>query len=746
MQNLARRKGTFFAVVIVILLISYVAAMGVNIGDIHLKGAQEMRFGIDIRGGVDVSFVPKDLGHTPTEVELEAARTVVELRLDQKNILDRDVTIDKENGSIIVRFPWQAGETDFDPAKAIEELGAMAELTFIDGSSVTDENPTGTVIMTGSVISKATAVTDNSAGKVGSYMVQLDLTPEGQATFADATGRLVGSYIGICLDGIPVSTPGVNERIDSDVCYITGTFTREQATLLANQINSGALPFAMVTENYRTISPDLGSNALNVMLLAGLIAFLLICLFLIFYYRASGIVSVVSLLFQVAGQIILLTWPGFTITLPGIAGIILSIGMGVDANIIAAERIREEMRDGKSVPAAISSGFKMSFSSVFDGNVTVLIVAFIMMFFGSGAILSFAYTLLFGIIMNFLAGVTATKLMTSSLGQFNFMKKPTFFMSKKYMAKKEIKVFPFFEKRKIYFAVSGILMVFGIIMTFVNGVTLDIQFKGGTILTYDMVETTAFSPDAAADLATKELPDRIVTAQLTTDFTTDSKRLVLNTTGKDPITNEEIDKITEALVATYPEMEFEIVDTNNVSPFYGKKFFQSGLIAIFLSLFLIILYVWFSFRKIHGLSAGVMAMVSLFHDLLIVFFTFIVFRIPIGDSFVAVALTILGYSINDTIVIYDRIRENTRKSSKNEPVEQIVNKSISQSFTRSLITNLAVFVSVLIVAIFAIVSGLESIRQFALPMAVGAISGCYSTVCIAGPLWTMWQKRKKKAK
>ena len=735
MNKLANKKGTFFSVFAIILLVSYVAFFGVNIGSLHLMGASEMRFGIDIRGGIDAAFVPKDLGRAPTESELEAARTIIEIRLDQRNILDRDVTIDKDNGCIFVRFPWKAGETEFDPEQAIAELGSMALLTFKD--------PDGTVVMEGKYVENAAAGADQE--NVGKYVVHLTLKPEGRRMFADATERLVGQQISIFLDETMVSSPRVQQRIDSDSCVITGLERIEEARTLANQINSGTLPFALVTENYSTISAELGSNALNVMVIAGMVAFALICLALILYYRVSGVIAAISLLFQVTGQLIMLTWPQFSITLPGIAGIILSIGMGVDANVIVSERIREELRRGRTMLSAVTSGFKMAFSSIFDGNITVLIVAFVMMYFGSGAILSFAYTLLFGIIMNFLAGVTATRLMTVSVAQHAWIRKPSRFLSKKALEKKDVKIFPFFKNRKIYYTISACIMVIGIIMTMINGVLLDIQFKGGTIVKYAMSETIELDPNAAANLAERTLNGRITTGQITTDFATGDKRLVLNMTGDRAMTNEDVHSVTEALQAEYPEQAFVLDSTHNVSPFFGQRFLRDAVIAIALSAVLIVLYVWFSFRKIHGLSAGFMALIALLHDVLIAFFTFTIFRIPIGDSFVAVSLAILGYSINDTIVIYDRIRENTRDNSK-MPVRDLVDMSVSQSFTRSLNTNLAVFVSIAVLFVFAAANGLDSIVSFALPMAIGSVSGCYSTICLVGPLWATWKSSNFSAK
>ncbi|MDR3085460.1 MAG: protein translocase subunit SecD [Christensenellaceae bacterium] len=736
MQRILRSKSTFFVVLAITLILGYLSFFGVNtsagIYKVRIPGAADMRFGIDIRGGVDATFTPKGLGRKPTSEELEAARTIMEIRLDQNNILDRDVTIDTENGFVFVRFPWKSDETNFDPDSAIAELGTMAKLTFKD--------PDGGVVIEGMHVEHAESAVP-SDGTPG-YEVRLRLRPEGQALFAAATARLVGQQISINMDDNVISAPTVNEAINSADCVITGLETQEEARTLANLINSGALPFALETSNYSAISPLLGSNALDVTVIAGILAFVLICIGLIAFYRLSGVIASISLLLQVAGQLILLTWPQFTVTLPGIAGIILSIGMAVDANIIISERIREELRDGKRVEAAVASGFTRAFSSVFDGNITVLIVAIVMRVMTSGAMLSFAYTLLFGIIMNFVAGVSATRLLTSSIIRFKFAKNPHAFLSEKSLHK-EVKIFPFYQKRKIFFAISGALMLVGLIFLFINGVSLDIQFKGGAILKYDLVASPTIDPDDAAAIAGGALGNGLATAQITTDYMSQNQMLVLNIAGGDGLSNEALQGVTDALIAAFPDQGLTLAQTNNVAPFFGQKFLTNGIIALLLSALLIIAYVWFSFRKIHGLSAGVTALLALLHDVIIVFFTFVVCRIPIGDSFIAVALTILGYSINDTIVIYDRIRENSLAAKKGVKVDEIVDRSISQSLTRSINTSLAVFLAVGLVYVFAAGNGLESIRTFALPMAVGTISGWFSSVVIAAPLWTMWQKRKE---
>ncbi|MBP1756821.1 MAG: protein-export rane protein SecD, partial [Firmicutes bacterium] len=349
------KKPTFFIVLIVTILMVYTAVFGITLplGDSPKKilGAPDMRYGIDIRGGVDAAFQPEGLDRKPTGDELEIARSIIETRLDQQNIMDRDVTIDKDNGYVIVRFPWKADETDFDPEAAIAELGQTAQLTFRDAD--------GNVLMDGSHVTKAQPVVDQS---INQYVVSLNFDDEGTKLFSDATAKLVGKTINIYMDENLIQSATVNEHISSGSAQITGMDGYDEAKKLSDKINSGALPFSMITKNYNTISPTLGAGALNIMMMAGAIAFILICIFLISYYRLPGIVACIALTIQVTGQILALSVPQMTLTLQGIAGIILSIGMGVDANVIISERISEEIKSGKSVTSAIAAGFKNAFS------------------------------------------------------------------------------------------------------------------------------------------------------------------------------------------------------------------------------------------------------------------------------------------------------------------------------------------------------------------------------------------------
>lgn len=409
-------KRVFFVTVLITAALFCIAVFGIKIGNFEIKGADQMRYGIDIRGGVEATYEPKDLGRVPTENELEAARAIIETRMDAKNITDRDVTVDKSNGKVIVRFPWKSDEADFDPQKAVSELGETARLTFRD--------PDGNVILEGTDVTKSAAQLSPQDGKP---VVTLELSGEGAEKFAQATGRLIGQTIDIYMDETLIRSPIVGSQITGGNAEITNLESVEDATALSNKINSGSLPFSLTVKNCNIISPALGSNALAVMVMAGKVAFVLVCLFMLLYYRLPGLVACIALVLQVTGQLLALSVPQFTLTLPGIAGLILSVGMGVDANIIVSERIKEELNTGKTLLRAIDTGFERAFSAVLDGNITVIIIAVILVIFGSGSMLSFGYTLVCGVIMNFIAGVTASRLMIRSLGNFKIFRKPEYF-------------------------------------------------------------------------------------------------------------------------------------------------------------------------------------------------------------------------------------------------------------------------------------------------------------------------------
>lgn len=712
------KKSTFFIIVAIITGLLLLALLGAP----HIKGARDMRFGIDIRGGVEAIYEPVDLNRDATPDELNAARSVIETRLDTKNILDREVTIDKKNGRIIVRFPWKSDEAEFNPEKAISELGETARLTFRDSA--------GNVLIEGKDVKSSRAIMDQ---KTNQYMVSLEFNEEGAKLFEEATSNLIGQYLFIYMDETYISSPTVNGKISGGEAVIQGTFTLDEAQALAEKISSGALPFSMTATSHNTISPSLGSGALKVMVMAGLTAFLLICIFMISYYRLPGFISCIALTLQIAIQLLALSVPQFTLTLPGIAGIILSLGMGVDANVIINERIGEELRSGKSLPLALKAGYSRAFASVFDGNITTAIVAIILMALGSGTMLSFGYTLLVGIILNFIAGIYTTHKLLLSLINFK-----AFRNNKLYHLPKERKTIPFYKKRWKLYSISIVVMAIGIISCFTNGVTLDATFKGGAMLTYTY--TGELNVEDVSRLATDTL-NRNVTGQITEDLANKQQKIVLSLAGTDSLSSNDQVKLDEALDKAYAANELKLSESYMVEPYIGKETLMRSVMSLTLAMLLIVAYVWVRFKKIGGLSAGAMALVALGHDILVIFFTFVVLRIPLDTNFIAVALTIIGYSINDTVVIYDRIRENMALNKKD--MEVLMDNSLTQTLTRSINTSVTTSISVLIMYIFAYLYGIESIKVFALPMMMGVISGCFSSVCLAGPLWVSWKNNKR---
>ena len=452
-------KPVFFIVVALILLFAVSAFIGIRYyeGDVQktaIKGLSDIRWGIDIRGGVEATFKPSDFvkadddGATPdsedadgeeeteiTNEQIDSAKSIIETRMVSQGITDYELFADYGSKRIIVRFPWKEDEENFDPVSAVDELAATAHLSF--------RNPSDEEVMDGSAVKSASARVDTETNE---YMVLLELNDEGKQTFADVTEQYLGQQISIYMDDTLLSAPTVKAHITDGSAQITGDFTAEDATKLANQINGGALPFTLEVASYSGISPTLGQNSLTAMGYAAIIAFILIALFMIIRYRVPGFIAVIALIGQMALSVVAVTryfgvFNSFTMTLPGIAGLILSIGMGVDANIITAERIKEEFRSGKTLDSAIEKGTKNSLSAIIDGNMTVVIVSIILLLvfgpsnilswiFGqstTGTIYAFGYTLLMGTISNFIMGVWLSRVMLKSAVSIKCLRKKWLF-------------------------------------------------------------------------------------------------------------------------------------------------------------------------------------------------------------------------------------------------------------------------------------------------------------------------------
>ena len=761
------RKGKswpLFVVAILIVLFSLTAVFGVSYtyGDtknVYVKGASDIRFGIDIRGGVDVTFMPAD-DVEATDAQMTAAKTVIEDRLVGLGITDYESYVDNNKNRIIVRFPWKNDEADFNPQTAIDEIGTTAKMVFRKGSSATGEE-----ILSGDDVASASAAYNETEG----WVVQLKFNSAGASAFATATTELAASNgtISIWLDDNNISTATVNEAITGGEAIIKGNFDQDSASTLANQINSGSLPFALSAESYSTISPSLGAKSLDVMVQAGIIAFILVAILMIVRYRLPGTIAVISLMGQAAATLAVVSgyftvFPGSTLTLPGIAGIILGIGMGVDANVITAERIKEELGNGKTLDGAIASGFKMGLTPIIDGNVTIVIVAALLMgafgptdgFWGkvfnpiffmfgpstAGSIYSFGFTLLTSVLLNFVFGVFATRIMIRGASRCKVFRNPVLYGGSK-DGKKTYKCpnINFVGNRKKFYTFSGVLVAVVLVFSFVFGVTMDIEFKGGAMVTVGYqgdVDLNNVKQTVAAELGQSNL-----TVQTGTDVS-GAQTLTINLPGSETLSTEQLDSMIETLNTTYPDNQFVQQEVSNVNPTIGNEFLAKSVVAVVAACVLILLYVAVRFRRIGGWSAGAMAIVALLHDMFVVYGVFVLLRIPLNGNFIAAMLTILGYSINDTVVIYDRIRENTGLYGKKMSLPELVNLSINQSFGRSMMTSITTCIALAIVCVVSIIFKLDSIFTFAVPLLFGMVSGVYSTMCIATQLWVSYKTRK----
>ncbi len=773
-------KGKAWHLVVTVMLIlvfSFTAFFGVSsqYGDTkttYVKGASDIRFGVDIKGGVNVTFKASE-GYDATDEQMDAAKSVIENRLVALNITDYEVYVDNNAHNIILEFPWQSGEENFDPEAAIEEIGATAYMTFRKGATADGE-----LILDGSMVESAQpAYGPVQQGGQPEYYVVLKFNKDGGKAFGEATTALAPERgaISIWLDDQSISVASVNAAITNGEAIITNAeFTQDEVVQLARQINSGALPFSLEVEGYETKSPTLGENSLEAMVKAGVIAFILIFLFMTLVYRLPGFLAGIALLGQVAATLAFVSgyftiFPSFTLTLPGIAGIILAIGMGVDANVITAERIREELANGKSIEGAVKAGFKRGLAPIIDGNVTIVIVAIVLMgafgptdsilakmmsplFFAfgpstTGTIYAFGYTLLVGVLLNFVFGVGATRLMIRGAVGVRALHKPWLFGAKTneivpvQESQPEAKV-NMTGKRKVFMSIAAGVLVVIFVCAGVFGVKLDTSFTGGAIITlgYDgELDVNAFTQQAQQILGTQNL-----TVRTGNNAATGEQTITVNMPGTETVTIEQVQDLTAKMDEAFKENTIEQLSLSNVSPTMGGKFLRKSLVAVVFALVLILIYVAIRFSKIGGLTGGAMAIVALIVDLSVVFGAFVFMRAPLDGNFIAAMLTILGYSINDTVVVYDRIREDRALVGKKMPFDQLVNLSINQSMRRTIITTVTTVMALSVLCVVAKIYGLTSVFTFAFPLMMGMISGVFTSLCISTSCWVSWELRKGK--
>ena len=742
-----KTKGKAWQLILTVFVIAafvYTAFFGVAVkyGDVtttYIKGAKDIRFGVDIKGGVNVTFVPSD-GYDATDDQLEAAQLVIENRLVALNVTDYELYVDNNSDSLILEFPWQSGETEFDPEAAIEEIGTTAYLTFREGSSAD-----GALVLDGSMVESAAAQYGPVNGSSSEYYVALKFTDEGAKAFGDATTRLyqTGGTISIWLDDENVSTASVNAAITDGSAIITSSaanpFTQEDVVKMARQINSGSLPFALSVDSYSTISPSL-PGFLACIALAG---------------QVAATLAFVSGYFPV--------FESFTLTLPGIAGIILAIGMGVDANVITAERIKEELRSGKSLDGALKSGFARGLTPIIDGNVTIVIVAVVLMgafgpsdgffakalhfvFFAfgpstAGTIYAFGYTLLTGVLLNFVFGIFATRTMIRGAASIKALRNPRLYGAdapgKTPAEKKQV---DFVGLRKRFLTVSACLMAAIVLCAVVLGVHLDTEFTGGAMITLSY--ENSFEMSAVQKTASEALGSNGLTLQTGENVATGEQTLKISMPGTETVTTDEVQTLLDSLNESYPDNSFAQLSLSNVSAAMGMKFLQKSLVAVVFALVLILAYIAYRFKNIGGLTGGMMAVLALLNDLMVVFGTFVLLRAPLDGNFIAAMLTILGYSINDTVVVYDRIRENRGLLGKKASFEELVNHSVNQSARRTIITTVTTVMALGVMCIVSKLYGLDSIFTFAFPLMMGMLSGVYTSLCISTSAWVAWSERK----
>ena len=602
--------------------------------------------------------------------------------------------------------------------------------------SMDEIKESGSVVLEGSDVADAEGgAIQNQSTSAKEYVVSLTLTSDGKNSgkekFSEATKENVGKQIAIIYDNQVVSAPNVNEQISGGKAQISGMKDLEEAQNLASYIRIGSLSLELEELRSSVVAAQLGEEAISTSVIAGAIGLIIVILFMIIAYRVPGIVAGIALILYTVLMLITLNAFDITLTLPGIAGIILGIGMAVDANVIIYARIREEIGAGVSVRSAIKAGFSKAFSAIFDGNITTLIAAFVLMWLGSGTVKGFAYTLALGIVISMFTSLVVSRLIVNALYAVG-IHDPKF-----YGNTKERKAINFVGKRKVFFIVSIILILSGPAAMLINSqagnkaLNYSLEFSGGTST------TVTFNEDM--DIKTIDSEVTPVVEEVTGDKNVQptkvvgTNQVVIKTRS---LTQEEREALQNALVEKFGVDE-NTISTESISSTVSKEMRQDAIVAVIVATICMLLYIWFRFKDIRFASSAVLA---LLHDVLVVLAFYAIARISVGNTFIACMLTIVGYSINATIVIFDRIRENMHGSRRIDNIEEVVNSSITQTLTRSIYTSFTTFVMVAVLYIM----GVSSIREFAAPLMVGILVGAYSSVCVTGALWLVMKKNIKR--
>ena len=680
--------------------------------------AKNIKLGLDLNGGVSITYQTVD--ENPTKEQM--SDTVYKLQLKAQGYSDEAQVYQEGKNRINIDIP---GATD---ANAIlEELGEPGTLEFAD------EN--GNVLLTGDDVKTATAGMTNENNKK-EYVIELNFTEAGAKKFAEATKNNVGKRIFIIYNNDVISSPNVKEAINGGQASISPIESYEEANNIASTIRIGALPVKLTELRSNVIGATLGVEAISTSLKAAAIGIALVILFMLFVYRLPGLASSIALVLYVGLEIVLLQAFEVTLTLPGIAGVILSIGMAVDANVIIFTRIKEELGNGKATDKAIKAGFEKALSAILDGNITTLIAAAVLYLRGTGTVRSFATTLAIGIVVSLITALFVTRALLNAFYEFG-AENP-----KLYGVKKETKIINFIRFRKVAYSLSALVIVFGFVMLFMNKkntgyvFNYDLDFRGGssTTITFDKDMSMAEIDEKVIPLF-REATGGNASAQAAKVAGTNEVIVKTRT-----MTTEERTKLYNSIQDKFSIKEDKIV-TENISGAVSREMKVDAVWALAIAIFCMLIYIWVRFRDIKFASASVLALA---HDVLVTVTFYAALRWAVGSNFIACILTIVGYSINATIVVFDRIRENIQNGNvKKKGLDFAVNEAISNTLTRSINTSLTTFITVFCLYLF----GVSSIRDFSMPLMVGIISGAWSSVCIAGPLWydfVQFSKKRKK--
>ena len=663
--------------------------------------------GLDLSGGVSITYQVVD--DNPSAEDM--SDTIYKLTKRVESYSTESNVYQVGDDRIAVEIP---GVTDAN--SILEELGNPGSLEF--------QTSDGTVFMTGDQVADAKAVTTTNDYGNKEYVVQLTLTDDGAETFAEVTADNVGNYLPIVYDGEVISYPQVKSAISGGVATISGMSSYEDAETLATQIRIGSLSLQLEELESNVVGAQLGSKAIETSLLAAGIGLVLVMLFMIFMYRVPGVAASIALAVYTTLMVSILYLYDITLTLPGIAGIILGIGMAVDANVIIFARIREEIATGKSVQVSMKIGFQKALSAILDGNITTFIAAIVLMALGSGTVKGFAYTLMISILVSMFTALVVTRWVLYALHGLGLKDE------KFYGRAKERRTINFLGKKAVFFTISILVIGAGFVAMGVNAakgngaLNFGLDFKGGTSTTVDF----------GKDYTIEEIESDII--PYVEDVVGDNDILASKVEGTTKITikTRTLSLDERESMNTMLEDQFGIsedtIESQSVSSTISSEMRTDAITAVIIASLCMLVYIWFRFKDLRFATS---AIIALLHDVLVVLMVYAVVRISVGNTFIACMLTIIGYSINDTIVIFDRIRENMVgvKKQTREGLAEVANKSLTQTLSRSINTSLTTFIMVFL--LYAL--GVSNIRDFALPMIVGLLSGAYSSICIATQLW-----------